>query len=1281
MMRRLLLILILLLSAREARAQAWSGLIDPSRAIDWSRAGCCIDMSTGAKSGLPTLTQCTLNPATVPTGWTPNWTNNVVMPSGLTDWTDASNVNLAIQQCAAQAGPGNHKYVQVGAGEFYIVGGITWGSAYSNIMPFPGPFHTQANYVTLRGMGADQTIFNGRTAQFQGDCNTAANAICILPNAEVGDPSQTAYSPYAGGCSWTSGYARGSTTITVTGCVSPSTSVPVLPTQGTIIYLDQNFDDVGLAPGDVATAGTCTSSGTTATCVTSVALSVLQQRPEWHVGACVGVAVGVISNNYYTTVNASGYYNTSLLTKWDPHNVSAPVGTPPQTCIAPILSIGTDSVTGLANFTYTLPVSPPWSASTYFGAGLQITSSVSGTLYVFRATAAGTTGTTIPAFPATLNATVVDGGVTWTNIGTQAAIGTNLPPFTQCFNPGTNYPGPLVGSAPGIGPGRPAFESSNACWASVDTGGVYSSSVTGITSASSLTNGRICPDEYYNSALLGIFAGHPQMPSCRPQELSWRPQAELKVALSVTPTGPVCQPQNTQCAATITLDAPVYANQYRASQNPGVFWFTQSALPHDIGIESITLNATLDTGNIGGGTINSSYCYNCWIRGVRMIDGSRNHIWNTTGAFHNTIRDSYFYGTKRGASQSYGIETYNLTSDLLWENNLFVNTSTPVIHGSSIAVVASYNFALGDNSNTYYLGGPMFANHQSAALNLFEGNDAAQDWYDNIHGTVWGPSTHFRSRMRGQQSPPKYTNLAAFGIASFSRGTNVIGSILGTATNNVFYYKIAPVSGGCGTNPGNGSVFCGSSDAQNFNQNSDDRLVDRSMFLWGNFDPVSNGVRWCGTGSETIPGTSNTCQSVGIPGNTGGSEIPGAFTYINAQFIPTSHVLPVSLYLTSKPGFFATKWGMVPWPPIGPDINNPTPAFDNVCWFVLPPAVCNDPNHGANMAYEIPAQVAQVNAPLDMNLDQIMPITSASFSGTTVTLIGTFYSPTINQTGIIRGVSPSGYNGVFSILATSAPYADLNPAMGITTGTIPANSPVNSSNGSTFQAVTTRLNPNGETTMSASGQQTLYSAGGLIVYSPCGAAPPGASPCANNGNNNLISTGCCTGQSTGWNVYMRPKWETTGKFCKQNLTGPLTYGVAFYQTTDMIRGDGSGAPGTCVEPPTTSTATGNTITLYMPNNPGGPGGAGQFIFPMIQVFNADLYYNVAAGAAPSMFSGLGFLTGGGKLSLSTVVAARPARPPVVHRPVHRPHLPQTEEQCEKACKEQHKKKPAPAHEK
>lgn len=138
----------------EVNGQAWSGILSPSRAIDWS--------SAGVPGGIPTrTTDCaTINAATY--------------GNGASDATSA--INSALSSCPSG------QVVSLGAGTFLINGNV----------------QVPAN-VTLRGAGANQTILHAR--------NTSG-AVVTLGNGGVSWAQTNAVAI-------TGGTAAGSTSITL----------------------------------------------------------------------------------------------------------------------------------------------------------------------------------------------------------------------------------------------------------------------------------------------------------------------------------------------------------------------------------------------------------------------------------------------------------------------------------------------------------------------------------------------------------------------------------------------------------------------------------------------------------------------------------------------------------------------------------------------------------------------------------------------------------------------------------------------------------------------------------------------------------------------------------------------------------------------------------------------------------------------------------------------------------------------------------------------------------
>ena len=163
-------------------AQPWSGILSPSRAIDWSKAGVI--------GGIPSA----------------SWSQ---CGSTIAAGASAATINAAIASCAA-----NH-YVLLGPGTFNLPPGLDFGGR-SN--------------VALRGSGANQTLLTfGGGNGCHGGYGAWVN-ICIASTSGnwSGGPSNTA--------NWTAGYAKGTTQITLSSVTNLKVGSPLI--------LDQ-ADDAG----------------------------------------------------------------------------------------------------------------------------------------------------------------------------------------------------------------------------------------------------------------------------------------------------------------------------------------------------------------------------------------------------------------------------------------------------------------------------------------------------------------------------------------------------------------------------------------------------------------------------------------------------------------------------------------------------------------------------------------------------------------------------------------------------------------------------------------------------------------------------------------------------------------------------------------------------------------------------------------------------------------------------------------------------------------------------
>jgi hypothetical protein len=354
----------------------------------------------------------------------------------------------------------------------------------------------------------------------------------------------------------------------------------------------------------------------------------------------------------------------------------------------------------------------------------------------------------------------------------------------------------------------------------------------------------------------------------------------------------------------LTISPALFMNNWRASQSPGVWWTSQIT---GVGIEDLTV----DNSGSGGSVHAGIYFYdanNSWVKNVKSLRGNRNHVWLYQSS-HNVIRDSYFFGTQNGAQESYGVESF-IASDNLIENNIFEQIASPIMSSGSSGNIYGYNFSTNNlyNVSVNWMQNS-YANHDAGNLmNLYEGNSFNAIDCDDIHGTG-GSTTYFRNQLLGAQ-PGKSLNTHAMNIYSYCRGYNVVGNVLGTATYHT-NYEASPQtsSGSCDT-----SIYIlgfPSSECRSGSAPPDDALVRSTLLRWGNYDTVSNAVLW---NASEVP-------TAGVP-------------FINGNPVPSSHTLPSSFYLTSKPSF----WGAMPWPAFGPDVTGGQDSSGHA--FMPPPQVC-----------------------------------------------------------------------------------------------------------------------------------------------------------------------------------------------------------------------------------------------------------------------------------------------------------------------------------------------------
>jgi hypothetical protein len=270
-----------------AHPQAWSGILDPSRATDWTKSGI--------------------------TGGIPNYTHvcSTVSPSGdTTGSVDRTNINNALSSCAASASSSSPQVVLLAAGTFY---------ANADVGPPAG-----SNDLVLRGSGPDKTIIKwvGTSAA----CGRGSGVdLCIQGNNKGQESGTTAWN----------GTDHSIGTYSQRSSVLDLASTSALAA-GMIINLTQRDDAMGLCPqsGGVGNCshviGLTNDDAGTVTAVTSAPYSALTVGAEVYIGtsnnhsmdgACGGYQSGP---RRWTVLTATTTASNTTFTYRDPNRLSSP---------------------------------------------------------------------------------------------------------------------------------------------------------------------------------------------------------------------------------------------------------------------------------------------------------------------------------------------------------------------------------------------------------------------------------------------------------------------------------------------------------------------------------------------------------------------------------------------------------------------------------------------------------------------------------------------------------------------------------------------------------------------------------------------------------------------------------------------------------------------------------------------------------------------------------------------------------------------------------------------
>jgi len=442
---------------------------------------------------------------------------------------------------------------------------------------------------------------------------------------------------------------------------------------------------------------------------------------------------------------------------------------------------------------------------------------------------------------------------------------------------------------------------------------------------------------------------------------------------------------------TISVNTGLYMPNWAYAQTPYLNWQTQQG---DVGIgnglEDLTVFFSFDVDE----TIYMGSCYACWIKGVRLLGVPLNRALYIAGNTKNSlVANSYLFDIDPNPSNfntSSGSQTtiqYKEDSDDLIINNIF-QAGIFEGAGSSEGDIFAYNY-LRDSQTNYYQNTEFIHNSSTAgsAFTLREGNEFGKTADDDTWGTHT-LNTWFRNYISGWDPPyiiPGGGNPFCFEVDDFSRVENAVANVCGgpgistyQVTNSATTYNYV---WGFGT--------------------TTDTYALPTMLRWGNVSNVTQS-------SDTPPNSGVRFVSSEVPLSLGGK-----FSSFSNS-VPANNNLPCSFFLagytssTCTPhanGGTGLSWWKVctawstfptncstsetqPFPPIGPDVTS-GPYVNGY-------------------AYDIPAQIAWKNLPVDPTYQHSYTITGSSWSGGTETLTISGL-PSSNQ-HVMGGFQLSGVN-------------------------------------------------------------------------------------------------------------------------------------------------------------------------------------------------------------------------------------------------------------------------------
>ncbi len=431
-------------------------------------------------------------------------------------------------------------------------------------------------------------------------------------------------------------------------------------------------------------------------------------------------------------------------------------------------------------------------------------------------------------------------------------------------------------------------------------------------------------------------------------------QQQIVMITSVSGSGP---------SYTATISPGLYMPNWNTSNNPSANWSTGAHTVTALGngIEDMTIYNAYDGANE---SVQFNNSYGSWVKGVRLLGSGTYYPLVISGSKNSLVSNNYIFSDPFGDGQYPGAMQEQQDSDDLVLNNIMVSGTSWVGFGLMSGDVAAYNYGR-DTFTSYPL--DMFEHVPGDVYQLYEGNEVGTLQEDATHGTH-DLNTAFRNYVPGYDVPyVAQGNPAGITWNPWDRFTNTVGNVIGNSAGLLNTYQSETQAAG-------GYIF-----SIGYGGGDSDPLALTTSMRWGNWDSVTNAVRWCGNSSD--PGWSTICGSK--------SEVPSNLASPNAALsnpVPSTTSLPPSFFLptiATPDGGTGLNWWKVctgwtsfptncattqtqPFPAIGPDVTG-------------------GPYSGGH-AYDIPAALAWENLPVDPTYQSSYSITGSSWSGGTETL-------------------------------------------------------------------------------------------------------------------------------------------------------------------------------------------------------------------------------------------------------------------------------------------------------